>query len=352
MADILSLERRPCGSSGLSLPILGVGCWAYGGGTYWGAQNQRDVEEVVHAAFDQGCNLFDTAEAYNDGTSEISLGQALRGLPRDRLIVCTKVSPGNVDAGTLEAHCEASLRRLQTDYVDLYLVHWPISPVSIRHLSPGATHVPTVTEAFEGLQKLQRAGKIRHIGVSNFGPAKLAEAMATGARIAVNELPYSLLTRAIESKALPYCRQHGIGVLGYMALMQGVISDRYPTLDDLPEVRRRTRHFDSRKIALARHGGGGYEAETAGALLAIRAIARRHGMTTSEIALKWALAGPGITSVLCGSRNIAALRENLTAAREPLPLEIIVELNRATQPLTDIMGPSFDYYENPADDRT
>jgi aryl-alcohol dehydrogenase-like predicted oxidoreductase len=347
-----SLPFRPCGNSGLNLPVLGLGCWAYGGGEYWGGQNQRDVDEVVRHALEHGCNLFDTAEAYNNGASETSLGLALRGVPRESVILCTKVSPSNVGRGTLEAHCDASLRRLQTDYVDLYLVHWPITAHSIHHFAPNASTVPSVAEAFEGLQRLQQSGKIRHIGVSNFGPAKLREALATGARIAVNELPYSLLSRAIELEVLPFCRQHGIGVLGYMALLQGVISDKYRQLDDLPEVRRRTRHFDSRKVPQARHGLPGVELETAVALSAVREIAARHGLPTSELALKWAFAGDGITSCLCGARNVAALRENLRAAREPLPAAMVAELNRATQPLLDALGPSFDYYEHPSNDRT
>ncbi|HWA85012.1 MAG TPA: aldo/keto reductase [Opitutus sp.] len=347
-----AVPLRRCGNSPLQLPVLGLGCWAYGGGDYWGSQSQRDVDSVVHDALGQGCNFFDTAEAYNNGASESSLGAALRGVPRDDVILCTKISPSNVGRGTLEAHCDASLRRLQADYIDLYLVHWPVTAHSIRHFAPDGTPVPSVTEAFDGLQRLQQSGKIRHIGVSNFGPARLAEALATGARIVVDELPYNLLSRAIELEALPFCRRHGIGVLGYMALQQGVISDKYRQLDDLPAVRRRTRHFDSRKVPQARHGLPGAEAETAAALRAIRAIAARHGLPTSELALKWAFSGDGITSCLCGARNVPALREAIRAAREPLPAAVIAELNRVTRPLLEALGPGFDYYEHPSNDRT
>lgn len=352
LANNAAIPLRACGHSGPRLPILGIGCWAYGGGKYWGAQHQGDVDAVVRHALDHGCNFFDTAEVYNDGASETSLGLALRGVPRDQVVICSKISPANVGPENLEAHCDASLRRLQTDYIDLYLVHWPITAHSIQHFATDGGTVPSVPEAFAGLQRLQRAGKIRHLGVSNFGPAKLTEALATGARIAVNELPYSLLARAIEAEVLPFCRRLGIGVLGYMTLMQGVISDTYAALADIPEMRRRTRHFDSRKTSLARHGTNGVEAETATALHAIREIARREAMTTPELGLKWALACPDITSCLCGSRNVAALQENIEAARERLSPAIIAELNRVTQPLADKLGPSFDYYENLANDRT
>jgi myo-inositol catabolism protein IolS len=351
-AALSALPRRRCGFSDLSLPVLGVGCWAFGGGDYWGPQSQREVDAVVRAAVDHGCNFFDTAEVYNAGASERALGAALRGIPREHVIVCTKISPSNTAPATLAAHCEASLRRLELDYVDLYMVHWPITAHSIAHFSADSSEVPSVAGAFATLRRLQRDGKIRHIGVSNFGPTQLAEALATGAPIAVNELPYSLLTRAIEREILPLCQARGVGVLGYMALLQGVLSDRYTRLDDLPEWRRRTRHFDSRNTPLSRHGLPGCEAETSAAIEAIRGVARRLGMSTSELALKWAVAGEGITSSLCGSRDVASLRANIKAASEPLDAEVVAELKLLTQPLLAAMGPSFDYYENPAQDRT
>ncbi len=346
------MPLRQCGKHGLKLPVLGMGCWAYGGGEYWGPQSQNDVNEVVRFAVDHGCNFFDTAEAYNTGVSEASLGLALEGIPRDQVLIGTKISPSNTQPDKLTEHCDASLRRLRTDYVDLYMVHWPITPHSIRHFTTENIPAPRVQDAFDTLMRLQKAGKVRYIGVSNFGPAKLDEALATGAQIAINELPYSLLTRAIELQILPKCRALGVGVLGYMSLLQGVLADIYPTLDDVPVWQRRTRHFDSRRTAHTRHGLPGAEPETHAALASIRAIARKHGATMPELALKWAMAGPGITCSLCGSRNLLELQQNIKAAKEPLAPEIIEELNAATKPLLEKLGPSFDYYENPANDRT
>lgn len=343
---------RRCGTSTLKLPILGMGCWAYGGGEYWGAQSQADVNTIVRHAVDAGCNFFDTAEAYNDGASERALGAALHGIPREKVILATKVSPANASARGLIEHCEASLDRLRTDYIDVYFVHWPITARAIRHFTTELVAVPSVTEAFETLQLLQQAGKIRHIGVSNFGVARLVEALATGARIVVNELPYSLLTRAIEFEILPFCRTNGIGVIGYMSLLQGVLSDKYGALAELPAMRRRTRHFDARGTPLARHGTRGAEKETLEALRAIRDLARHWRMSTSGLALRWAMAGAGITCSLCGSRQPAEFQENLQAAREPLDDELVAELNRISEPLRQKLGPSFDYYEHPDNDRT
>jgi aryl-alcohol dehydrogenase-like predicted oxidoreductase len=348
-----TIPLRQCGKHGLKLPILGMGCWAYGGGEYWGAQSQKDVDEVVRVAMDHGCNFFDTAEAYNNRASEASLGLALQGVPRDRVIIGTKISPSNTRPDKLKEHCEESLRRLRTDYVDVYMVHWPMTPHSIQHFtSDRDIEVPNVQDAFDTLVQLQKAGKIRYIGLSNFGPAKLDEAIATGAEIAINELPYSLLTRAIELEILPKCRSLGIGVLGYMSLLQGVLADIYPTLDDVPDWQRRTRHFDSRRTPHTRHGLPGFEPETNATLTSIRAIASKYGTTMPKLALKWAMAGPGVTSSLCGSRNVQELHQNIKAAQEPLISEVIEELNAVTQPLLEKLGPSFDYYENAANDRT
>jgi myo-inositol catabolism protein IolS len=349
------MRLNRCGTSDLRLPALGLGCWSFGGGAYWGPTDQRDVDAVVRRALDLGITYVDTAEAYNDGRSETSLGQALRGLPRDRVIVGTKVTPANCYAAGLARACEASLQRLGLEYLDLYMIHWPIHPHSIRHFTSDEAIIrnpPTIAEAFETLARLRAAGKIRHIGVSNFGPARLAEARALCPDLVVNELPYSLLTRAVEQESLPQCRTLGVGVIAYMVLLQGVLSDRYPTLADVPPYQRRTRHFNSAGSPLARHGEGGAETETAAALAAIRRIARGCGMTTSEIATKWALAGDGITCCLVGTRSPQKLEENVRAARDPLPPEIVARLNAATQPLLEKLGDGFDFYESREHDRT
>jgi myo-inositol catabolism protein IolS len=346
------MEKRQCGTHDFKLPVLGIGSWAFGGGDYWGLCSQKDANEVVHYAVDHGCNFFDTAEIYYKGGSESSLGLAIKGMDRSKVLIGSKISPSNTEPRKLVEHCDASLRRLQTDYIDLYMVHWPITPHAIRSFATEPMATPSVSDAFGALMGLQRAGKIRHIGVSNFGRAKLDEALDTGAAIVINELPYSLLTRAIEFEILPYCQSRGVGVLGYMALLQGILGDVYPTLDDVPVWQRRTRHFDSLRTPQCRHGLPGAEAETSAALQAIRALAQSHGMSTPELALKWAIAGNGISSSLCGCRTVAKLALNIKAAAEPLSLALREQLNQMTQPLLEKLGPSFDFWENPANDRT
>ena len=333
------MELRNCGTTELTVSALGVGCWSFGGGDYWGRQDQEDADQVVRRAVELGINYFDTAEAYNDGRSESSLGRAVRGIPRDTIVIGTKVSPDNTSPGALVRHCEASLERLGLEYVDLYMVHWPITAHS-------------VAEAFETLRKLQQQGKIRHIGVSNFAAPKLTEAMDTGTEIAVNQLPYSLVARAIEFEILPLCAELGVGVIGYMPLWQGLLSDRYQRLDDLPAMRRRTRQFDARKNQLSRHGEQGAERETWEAVLAVRKLARELGSSTSDVALRWALTAPGMSCVLAGARNRAQLEANASAAAGQLPREAVQALSEATDGLKGKLGPSCDYFESTANDRT
>ncbi len=349
------METRACGNSGLRLSTLGLGCWAFGGGEYWGEQSQADVDAVVRRSVELGINYFDTAEAYNEGRSESSLGVAIRRLPREKLVIGTKISPSNAYAAKVAEHCEASLKRLGLDYIDLYMMHWPIHPHSIRHFTKDEAVIanpPSVREAFDALMKLKAQGKIRHVGVSNFAKPRMDELLSMGYDITVNELPYSLLTRTIELEAMPQCAAAGIGVIGYMTLMQGVLADIYPTIDDIPAWQRRTRHFDCRRTPECRHGEHGAEPETNAALAAIRAIAKELGTTMPDLAIRWVVANKAATCALVGARNVKELEQNVEAAAKPLPADIVRRLNEATRPVLEKLGTSFDYYESATHDRT
>jgi len=346
------MELRECGRSGLKLSSLGLGSWAFGGGAYWGPQDQADVDAVVRRAFDLGVNYFDTAEVYNEGRSESSLGLALRGLPRARVVIGTKVSPACVQPDVLPRRCEASLRRLGTDYLDLYMVHWPITLRSIRHFDAQASVCPALDDAFATLLRLQEQGKVRHLGLSNHSLAQLDEVRRYCPSLVANALPYNLLCRAIEWEALPGCVERGVGVIGYMALLQGVLTDRYPTLDDIRPWQRRTRHFDATKAPDARHGLPGEEDATRDVLAALRAVCRDHGYTLSELAVSWTLANPGLACSLVGARTVAQVESNLRAAAQPLAADVVAQLNEVTRPLMERLGRSFDYYEGPQNDRT
>lgn len=262
------MEKRICGKSGIEISPMGIGCWAYGGGDYWGPQAQSDVTEVAHAALDAGINFFDTAEGYNAGRSEEALAIALKGR-RHEAVIGTKVS--TPDPGTIREHCEASLRRLQTDYVDIYMIHWPHDEFAIE-------------ESMAVLTRLREDGLIRAIGVSNFGIGQLTEAIDTGEPIAVNQLCYNLLSRAIEPELLPLCQRNNVGILGYMPLLQGILTGKYKSADEIPPVHSRFRHFDADR-ANASHGEEGAEEELFETIERIRGIAEAEQVPMSRIAI-------------------------------------------------------------------
>ncbi len=346
---------RRCASSGLELSVIGLGCWSFGGGTYWGEQDQKDVDEVVHAAVDCGINYFDTAEAYNDGRSETALGLAIKGLRRDKLVIGSKITPANCYPGQIEKHCEDSLRRLQTDYLDVYMLHWPIHPQALLHYTSDATvtaHPPSTAETFAILAKLQQSGKVRHVGISNFSRHRMRADIPSSLHVAINQLPYNLLCRAIEFDTLPFCAESGVGIIGYMTLLQGILAGGYRSLADIPEVRRRTRHFAASGNPQCRHGESGFEPDTQVAIDAIRAIAADAGVAMAELSTRWAVANPAISCALIGARNRGQLMANVDAVREPLDRSLVDCLNKATDRLKQQMGNHFDYYESAANDRT
>lgn len=321
------MEKRTCGESSIEISPMGIGCWAYGGGDYWGPQAQSDVTEVAHAALDAGINFFDTAEGYNAGRSEEALAIALKGR-RHEAVIGTKVS--TPDPGTIREHCEASLRRLQTDYVDIYMIHWPHDEFAIE-------------ESIAVLTRLREDGLIRAIGVSNFGVGQLTEAIDTGEPIAVNQLCYNLLSRAIEPEILPLCQRNNVGILGYMPLLQGILTGKYKSAEEIPPVHSRFRHFGADR-ANASHGEEGAEEELFETIERIRGIAEAEQVPMSRIAIAWAMAKPGITCMLVGTRNIGELQQNLHAVAYSLSADVIESLDRVTKPLLEKLGANPDYF--------
>ncbi len=324
------MEKRTLGDSDLEVSVFGLGCWPLGGGSGWGEHDTRESIATVHAALDHGMTLFDTAEAYNAGRSEEILGKALEDR-RDEAFIATKISPSNAEPETLRAHCEASLKRLRTDYIDLYQVHWPITDCSVE-------------DAFATLQHLQEEGKVRAIGVSNHGVRQLGEVFDTGVHIVSNQLSYSLLSRAIETEILPLCRKEGVGIIAYMALMQGLLAGVWESPDKVPPFRARTRHFGGDRPQ-ARHGEEGAEEEMFAALERIAEIADDLGLAMAHVSLAWVAAKPGVSCVLIGGRKVHQLERNLAAAEVELSSDVIVALDEATEELRLKLGPNADYFQ-------
>jgi aryl-alcohol dehydrogenase-like predicted oxidoreductase len=307
---------------------LAFGAWQLGDPDYWGSDAEADGAAAVRAALDAGFTLFDTAEMYGGGESERALGKAL-GHRRGEALIASKVSAGHGQPGALRSACEASLERLNTDWLDLYQVHWPFRDVSFE-------------DACATMQSLRDEGKIRAVGVSNFGPEDLA-AWANLEPPAANQLGYNLLFRAIEFDIVPACKRLGAGILVYMPLLQGLLAGRWDSPDAVPEKRRRTRHFSSERSAV-RHGQPGHEALTFEALAAIRRIAEEAGVSMATLALAWTMAQPGVTSVIVGARNPGQVARNAEAAEWSPPQAVLDALDEATSPLKEAMGSNADMW--------
>ncbi len=329
------MKLRKLGNSSLMVSPIGVGFWGIVGGDYWGAQDETDTVGAVQAALDAGINFFDTAEGYGDGYSEEMLGRALMGR-RDEAVIASKVSTGNLAPDAIRAACERSLKRLGTDYIDLYQVHWPNRKLPFE-------------DSMATLLDLQSAGLIRVIGVSNFGVLDMPDMLQFG-RYEANQLPYSLLWRAIEFDIQPQCVERNISILPYSPLNQALLTGRYRNADEMPYARTRTRHFRGDRRD-SRHGTAGFEAETFAAVEAIRAICADIGQEMVHVALAWLLHKPAVTSVLAGARNPGQIESNLIAGSLTLSAETIQRLDQATDDLKKKLGPDPDMWGTGADSR-
>lgn len=325
------MQYRELGKSGIRVSTVAIGCWAMAGDQYWGPQDESQALAALRTALDVGINFFDTAELYGDGYSEELIGKALEGRRREA-VIASKASNQHLSGPDLRRACQASLRRLRTDYLDLYQIHWP-------------SRQTPLSETVAALEALQREGTIRAYGVSNFGPGDLDDLLALTDRAVSNQVPYSLLWRAIEFAIQPKCVAHGIGILPYSPLAMGLLTGKFATADDVPAGRARTRHFSKDRPG-TRHGEPGCEAETFAALSRIRQIADSIGQPMADVALAWLLSRPGVTAVVAGARDPAQVRENARAADLSLPPAILQALTEATEPLKQRLGPNPDMWQS------
>jgi aryl-alcohol dehydrogenase-like predicted oxidoreductase len=312
------MEKRPLGRSGLEVSVLTMGCWQ-AGQKGWVNIEDDDTIAAMRAALDGGINFFDTAEGYGAGYSEEILAKALEGR-RDEVLLATKVGAENYTADKLRASCEASLRRLNTDHIDLYQLHWPTG-------SWDAPVVP-VTETLGVLNELKSEGKIRAIGVSNFNAAQIDEAMRYS-QIDALQPPYSLFWRSYESNGtIQKCIDENIGVICYSPLAQGLLTGKF-NKDNRP------------KEGDNRAGNTLFKGETFDRALAaveqLRTIAQRYGKSTGELSLQWLLSQPGMTSAIVGARSAEQVQGNLGAANFKISDTDLQEINRIGRTVTDTL---------------
>ena len=328
----MTMEYRQLGAAGFKVPVLSFGTGTFGGGTEffkaWGSSDVAEARRLLDICLEAGAALFDTADVYSNGMAEEILGAALKGR-RDKVLISTKGSfragPGPNDIGSSRFHLtravEASLRRLGTDYIDLYQLH------AFDALTP-------VEEALAALDTLVRAGKIRYIGCSNFSGWHLMKSLAVSeryglARYVAHQAYYSLIGRDYEWELMPLALDQGIGTLVWSPLAWGRLSGKLRRGQPAPKA--------SRLQAQAAAGRGPQVDEDYlyKVVDALDALARETGKSVAQVALNWLLARPSVATIIIGARNEEQLRQNLGAVGWKLSAEQIARLDAASaRPLT------------------
>ncbi len=293
------MQYRYLGRSGLQVSEISLGGWLNLGD--W--VDERDSIALIHQAFAAGVNLFDVADVYADGQAEVVLGQALKELPREQVVVATKCRvrmwPGPLGEGLSKKHiveaCEASLRRLDVDYIDLYQVHAPDPDTPIE-------------ETMAALDLLVRQGKVLYLGCSNFTGEQLREAQGAaeaqgGTRFISSQPHYNLLSREPEEELFPACRELGVGNIVYSPLAQGVLTGKYQP-GVVPEGSRQAhREFNIPFL----------NEENLAAVEQLKPLAEEFGMTVAQLALRWCLRREEVSSVIVGATRPEQLDETLRA---------------------------------------
>jgi len=296
------------GRDGPKVSVIGLGMWQAGGKAWGNDVRDADCRKAMERAVEIGTNLVDTAEAYGDGHSEKVVGDAIRRIGRDRVVIATKVGGWHLHADDLKKACAGSLKRLGVRSIDLYQIHWP-DPWS---------QVP-LRETMKALESLQRAGKIRHIGVSNFAVRDLEEARSHLSRtdIVSNQVRYNMLQREIESEVLPYCKREGIGVLAWSPLGKAVLTGKYHATKRPKDLVRKEEDL-FKPVNLKR---------SAPLVAALRKIAKARGKTPAQAALAWLRRNRNVVPIP-GAKRPDQAEENAGAAGWSLSAQELRTLGR------------------------
>lgn len=308
------MQYRQLGNTEIKLSAIIMGTWQ-AGKSMWADIDDSESERAMRAALDAGITTFDTAEVYGDGHSEKIIARALSGL-RDKVVLATKVFPRHYKHDQVIDACHRSLKHLNTDYIDLYQIHWP----------PGSFGMPKVSlkEIMEALVELKEQGKIRAIGVSNFDRTLMEEASQYGP-IESLQPPYSLFWRMYEVEALPYCQEKGHTVLAYSPMAQGLLTGKFGPdhVFSKGDHRAGNRLFKPENFARVQT-----------ALSELRPIAGKHDITLGQLALAWIIAHPN-TCAIAGARNAGQAIQNASAGDVQLSDEDMAAMDRIGRQVTD-----------------
>lgn len=310
------MEYRQLGKSGLKMSVIGMG-----GNTFGRYTDEKGTSDIINKALDLGINHLDTANIYNRGVSEEHLGKAVKGR-RSEAVIVTKLGgamgqgpnqSGNSRQNIMDS-AHASLKRLDTDFIDLYLLHFPDRNTPIE-------------ESLRALDDLVRQGKVRYIGCSNFSAWENCEAMWTSQSVSLNsfvanQVAYNLLNRRIENELVPFCQEYGVGIIPYSPLAGGFLTGKYRPDAPAPEGTRGhnnamfARNLTEKNFAL---------------LSSLDEFCASRGHTVGELAIAWLVARPGVSSVIIGATKPEQVEENAAATEWKLTPEDIEELDVITK---------------------
>jgi aryl-alcohol dehydrogenase-like predicted oxidoreductase len=317
------MEYRKLANSDLEVSVITFGAWA-AGGWMWGKTDRDEAVEAIRASYDLGVTSIDTAPIYGQGESEEIVGDAIKGISRDKIQILTKFgmrwdlakgdfgfkSKNNegveidiykyASKESIIKECENSLKRLGTDYIDLYQIHWPESTTPIA-------------ESMEAVAALIKQGKVRHAGVCNYNADQMAEAEKTISLVS-NQIPFSMVNRAVEEKTVPYCIKHNKSVLAYSPLERGLLTGKITPGYKFQEGDHRAtnKYFTEESIV-----------KTNAFLDKLKPLAAEKNATLSQLVLRWTIERAGITIALVGARNAAQATQNARAIDVKLTKEEI-----------------------------
>lgn len=303
--------KRKLGTTDVEVTPITMGAWAIGG-FMWGGNDEKDSIEAIQAYIDNGVTSIDTAPIYGFGYSEELVGKAIKKYDRSRVQILTKFGmvwdmekgdyafDGTDNQGNLKKiykyggyekalrDAEESLKRLQTDYIDLIQLHWPDSTTPIE-------------ESMRAMEKMLQDGKVRAIGVCNYNAAQLKEAEQT-VKLASNQVPYSMLKRDIEKEVVPYCLENNLSVIAYSPMERGLLTGKYATMQTLAEGDHRNHYFKRFDFAAVKRLTDN-----------LADLAAKYNATTAQLVLAWTFHQPAVAAALAGARNAKQAEENAKA---------------------------------------
>lgn len=312
------MQTRQLGKDGPRLTVIGLGTWAIGGPWSWGWGPQQDSDSIdaIAVSLDSGVNWIDTAPVYGLGHAEEVVARALKHRSRETVFIATKCGliwddrkrvRRSLRPESIRKEVEASLRRLQTDYIDLYQHHWPDPDVPVE-------------DSWGEMVRLREEGKVRYIGVCNYDVPLLERCMKIE-RVQSLQPPYSLVRRDIEKDILPFCKEHEIGVVAYSPLQTGLLTGKMDISRLAPDDwRRRDEYFKEPRFSKVQN-----------LVEKLKPLAAKKGISLAHLAIAWVLKHPAVTSAIVGARNAWQAAENVKAAAVTLDQSDIAEIESLAQ---------------------